>query len=211
MNVKISLAVACLLVAFSVSDRSLAQSADEQNCGQSPARGALAACSNVIKASTDKIVLARAHFNRGIAHEANGNLGKALQDYTKSIELNPNYSPPHNNRGIIYAQQGKNKLALQEYNRSIEIDPNNIYALNSRGRHYLVQLSDAERAIEDFDRAIKLDRNYSISFANRGFANQKLKRVDAALADFDEALNLGVSPEQKAIIRKEMKKLRRKQ
>ncbi len=200
---------AFLVTAAFFSEGAHGQTADETDCGRAPAQGALAACTRVIKTETDSVVLARAYFNRGIAREAKGQLKTALQDYSKAIELNPNYSPPHNNRGIIYAQQGRHKQALQEYNRAIEIDPDNLYALNSRGRHHLLRGKNPELALLDFERAVQLDRNYAVSFANRGFAYQKLGKKKEALADFETALKLNVTPEQKALLMKEIRKLRR--
>src|SRR5690606_38511947 len=37
---------------------------------------------------------ARAHFNRGIAHEETGNLRQAYQDYLKAAELDPQWDAP---------------------------------------------------------------------------------------------------------------------
>ena len=47
----------------------------------------------------------------------------AIADYTKAIEIDPNYSIAYFGRGTIYAVQNNYDLAISDFNRSIEIDP----------------------------------------------------------------------------------------
>jgi len=154
-------------------------------------------------------VVARAHFNRGISQEAKGRLRQAMQDYTDAIKLNPQYSPPYNNRALLYSRQGKKKLALRDFDRSIEVDPTNFYALNSRGRFYPVDRADPKRAIEDFERAIAANSGFAVSYANRGFANEKLGNKQAAIADLEKALVLGATEQQRPVILRSLKKLKK--
>jgi tetratricopeptide (TPR) repeat protein len=47
-----------------------------------------------------------------------------------------------------------------------------------------------DRAIEDYDQAIRLDPNYAIAFYNRGLAYKGKGQPDRAIADYDQAIQL---------------------
>lgn len=62
-------------------------------------------------------------------------------------------------------------------------------AHNNRGNAYIAK-GDLDRAIEDFDRSIKLDRTYVKPLNNRGVALLKKGEYDLAIEAFDEAIRL---------------------
>lgn len=187
-----------------------AQSTDDYTCAEAPSAATLKACTSVIAKGGDPIAVARAHFNRGISREAKKQFREAVKDYTEAIRLNPSYSLPYNNRALIYSMQGKKKQALSDFNRSIEIDSTNFYALNSRGRFFLVDRNDPERAIEDFDKAIALNPQFGVAYANRGFAYEKLGDKPKALADLERALELGPNKQQQQMINRSLRKLKKR-
>jgi tetratricopeptide (TPR) repeat protein len=62
-------------------------------------------------------------------------------------------------------------------------------ALNRRGHAYF-NLGQTERAIQDFDEAIKLDPNSVQGFYNRAIAYFRIHQTDRAVRDFDQAIKL---------------------
>jgi len=52
------------------------------------------------------------------------NLEKAIQSYSKAINLNPNSSSAYHSRGFCNFQFKKYSEALRDYNNSIRINPN---------------------------------------------------------------------------------------
>lgn len=62
-------------------------------------------------------------------------------------------------------------------------------AFTIRGNGY-VRKQDYDRAIGDYNDAIRLDANYSKAFNDRGVAYQKKVEFDRAIADFDQAIRL---------------------
>ena len=66
------------------------------------------------------------HFNSGGDKYDKQNYKGAIQDFTKAIELNPNYTKAYNNRGFAKAELQDYRGAIQDYNKAIEINPNYI-------------------------------------------------------------------------------------
>ena len=52
--------------------------------------------------------------------DAAGDYDRALQDYDRSIKINPSYAKAYNNRGIVYEEKGDTNRAVKDFDRSIE-------------------------------------------------------------------------------------------
>ncbi len=64
-----------------------------------------------------------AYHNRGLAYAAKDELDGAVADYTKAIELNPNYGPAFEDRGRVYARKGDYTRAIADVTRASELAP----------------------------------------------------------------------------------------
>jgi tetratricopeptide (TPR) repeat protein len=93
--------------------------------------------------------------NRGNAEMAKGDLDGAIADYTKVIELEPEYAPAYLNRGFAKANKGDLDGAIADYNRAIEINPKYADAYYSRGYAKKAK-GDQAGADEDLAQAAKL-------------------------------------------------------
>jgi tetratricopeptide (TPR) repeat protein len=71
---------------------------------------------------------------------------KAVQDFTKAIELNPEMKEAHNNLGYCYRKLGKLTESLAAYDKAIALDSNFAQAREYRAETLLAlgQLSKAE-------------------------------------------------------------------
>ena len=86
----------------------------------------------------------------------------AIQDYTKAIELRPNYEVYYFCRACSYAELEQYELAIKDFTKAIELDPNDDYYYYRRGEAYK-KLKQYERAIQDFDKAIQIDPSDTLS------------------------------------------------
>ncbi len=65
----------------------------------------------------------------------------------------------------------------------------NAIEYNNRGATF-ANLNEHQRAIQDFDEAIRLDPTYATAYSNRGNSYTKMGNPQRAIADYDEAIRL---------------------
>src|SRR4030067_699181 len=80
---------------------------------------------------------------------------KAIEDYSKSIDMNPNNAEAYGNRGLIYYKKGQYDRAIEDFNKAIAINPNDADAYRNRGRAYYDK-GFMEKAMADFQKACDL-------------------------------------------------------
>ena len=117
---------------------------------------------------------------------------RAIDDYNKTIELNPKFSWPYLNRAIAYGRLKRWEEAIVDYGRAIELDANYASAYNGRAWSYC-QIGKFEAALPDANKALELKPNEANFFDTRASAFAGLNRYEEAIADMDKAIKL--SPE----------------
>jgi tetratricopeptide (TPR) repeat protein len=146
---------------------------------------------------------ASAYNNRGVAHRQKGELDLALADYTAALDASREFADAYNNRGDVYARRGNLDKALADFTEAIRISPNGLQAYENRGDVWLRQ-SQPERARTDYTTII--DRTVSSSagggpnmrpgrklarvYRKRSASLMSLGRIDDALSDVNEAIDL---------------------
>jgi tetratricopeptide (TPR) repeat protein len=100
---------------------------------------------------------AEAYFARGDDDFDQGNYEQAIADYSRAIELKPDYAEAYNNRAYTYMKVENYAPALPDLDRAIRLRPDYVNALMNRGDiyNYYYQV-DPARAIADYDRVIAL-------------------------------------------------------
>lgn len=114
------------------------------------------------------------YLKRGNAALAEGNWEKAVADFTFAIRINSRIEKPVND-------------SEQEEDEIFTSDDFNACAFSNRGiANY--RLGNLEKAIADFDRAIRINPRLADAYNNRGNVWQAKGNLDKALRDFDEAI-----------------------
>ena len=114
---------------------------------------------------------------------------KAIEHYTKAIELKPDLANAYNNRSIIYGQKGDVDVAIQDYTKTIELNPQEANAYYNRGIAY-DQKGDVDAAIQDYTKTIELNPEETTAYLNRGIAYSEKGDIDAAIQDLNKAIEL---------------------
>ena len=141
-------------------------------------------------------IVAEAHNNRGIIYNKKGEIDRAIKDYSKSIELKPDFDHVYFNRGNAYHSKKDYDPAIADFTRAVEINPDLAEAYTNRGLVY-ADKKDYDLAIADHSKAIELKPNYPEAYFNRGGAykskgddyNNK-GEYDLAIADFTQAIEI---------------------
>jgi tetratricopeptide (TPR) repeat protein len=130
-----------------------------------------------------------AHGVRGRELRKGGQYARALAEYDRAIELDPDLVQAHYGRGLTHQLMDDYPAALAAFDRADELVPDADWILVERGETYRMA-GRFEEAVADFDRAITLDPTDPEPVASRGVCRHFAGQYDEALADFDRALGL---------------------
>ncbi|MGF1490105.1 MAG: tetratricopeptide repeat protein [Prochloraceae cyanobacterium] len=81
----------------------------------------------------------------------------AIEDYSRSIDLDPDNASLYFYRAIIYTLMADDRLAKEDYTKAIALNPNYAQAYFNRG-DFCLQLADISGAIQDYQKAADLYR-----------------------------------------------------
>lgn len=148
---------------------------------------AIATYSSIIRQAPDA---AAAYFGRGSArYFARRDLGKAVNDLTTTLRLDPQRHEVYRMRALARAALGDWISLRDDCSAALQFLPQTAELYNLRGTA-CYRLDDYEGAMADFEAAIKLEPGRPESFYNRGLARQQAGRSREALTDFEHALRL---------------------
>jgi tetratricopeptide (TPR) repeat protein len=131
-----------------------------------------------------------AHYNdRGFVYLQLDNKPKAMMDFDRAIELDPQHAVAYNNRGLTRYYQSQSDAALADLNRAIELKPDYAHAYNNRGLVYGSQ-GRFDEAISEYTRALEIDPTFIIAYHNRGMEYYKMGEFEKSLADLQTSKRL---------------------
>ncbi len=81
-----------------------------------------------------------------------GQYGAAISEYSRAIELKPDFAAAYNNRGCILMANGRTDEAIADFNRAIELEPDYPRAYRNRACA-LMKKGHIGAAFTDFERA----------------------------------------------------------
>jgi tetratricopeptide (TPR) repeat protein len=150
-------------------------------------------------------------------HLRNGNVARAIADYSEAIRLNANDVLALNGRGNAYLRNGEHNRAIADWNSLLRINPNFTEARQSIERAQQLQqqeqerqqmeqhqraealvdqgrrnfdIRDYNRALADFTEAIRLNPNLSTAYFQRARTYRELRQHDRAISDYTQVIRL---------------------
>jgi tetratricopeptide (TPR) repeat protein len=145
---------------------------------------AIAACTRLIKSgrlagrALAIIYFERAsrhgtEYYRGNMYGGKGDLDRAITDYSTAIRLDPTYAEAYFRRGNQHAAKGQTEQ---------------FYIDKGQAGRRKRMIAYCDRAIADYDQAIRLDPGNAELYRYRGLARTMRGDLDAAISDLTEAI-----------------------
>ena len=96
------------------------------------------------------------YYNKGEEYQAVENWIMAIGEYTRAIQVNPNFMDAYWDRGYSYQQLGQHAESIPDYDMAIQLDPNEGVLYNNRGwaRN---ETGSYHLALQDLTKSIQLD------------------------------------------------------
>ena len=133
-----------------------------------------------------------AYNNRGNLYQNMRQCELAIEDYDKSIKLNPKFTEAYYNKANCYKEQNQWEEAVKWFKQALKCNPKYFHAWNNMGLCYQ-NLQKFEDALECNRKAIQIDPNNYLIYNNMGFTLHVLMRPDEAIASFNKSI--AINPE----------------
>jgi tetratricopeptide (TPR) repeat protein len=148
----------------------------EQQCPAPEPEVSISGCAAMIQSGHEtQQQLPIDFYNRGLAYLLKDQYDRAIEDFDQAIRLNPNDALAFNNRGHAYSSKGVTSC------RPVSLPP------------CALAIAQYDRAIEDFDQAIRLSPTYAVAawaYSERGTVKSAKGDFAGAAADLAKATQL---------------------
>lgn len=138
--------------------------------------------------------LALMYKEQGNAKDDAGDKQGAIEDYTKAIEIAPNYITAYYNRAIVKSSMGNKKGAIKDYTKVIELEPHKSGAYYGRGNARAF-LGDKKGGIADLTKVIELDPKDVDAYVNRGVMKCEMGDLEGGISDYRLAIQNHCKPD----------------
>ena len=125
----------------------------------------------------------------GAANAALFRYDAAVECYTESIKIKPNYTDAYYNMGKALQDQGDVDAALVIYDKAIKINPNYADAYNNIGTIFYKK-DEFDQAISYISSALKINPNDADAYTNMGNALRDKGDLDAAIDSYEQAIKI---------------------
>ena len=119
--------------------------------------------------------------------ERDENFQKAVNHFTETIKLMPEFTDPYRCRGAAYNLKGEVEKAIANFTKAIEFEPDDAEAYRNRGAAYTLK-GEVEKTIADFTKAIEFEPDDAEAYRNRGAAYTLKGEYDTAVEDCTKAI-----------------------
>jgi tetratricopeptide (TPR) repeat protein/uncharacterized caspase-like protein len=115
---------------------------------------------------------------------------KAIEECTGAIAKNPGSPELYSKRARAYYNKGDDENCSKDIAKAFSLGSNLAESYNLSGNLKVVWKKDTQGALNDYDKAIKLNPDYFTAYCNRGNAYYNKRDYDKAIEDFSKAITL---------------------
>ena len=156
------------------------------------------------------------YVERGDGYLAQGDHQQAIEQYEEAIRRDPQDAVAYNRRGVAYADLGQPERALRDFDEAIRLNPRHacwpspscdwpsgpsrslwkggpqrLASFHSNRGFAYNELGQRERALQDFDEAIRLHPQLAEAYYGRGVVYRALGQTAEGDRDIAKARELG--------------------
>ena len=135
---------------------------------------------------------------QGLTYAMEEDYDKAIVEFTKVIQSNPQNWAAYLLRGQMHAANGDYAKAISDHSRAIFLNPESSEAYSSRGVVHS-EAGDHDSAVADFDKAIELNPENAQAYFGRGAILTRTDEYERGILDLDRAIEL--NPNQPSAFR----------
>lgn len=132
------------------------------------------------------------YFSRGNLNTASKQIDKAIEDYTKAIELDSTKSFFYENRGKSFFVKNKFNKSINDFKKTFELNNRSHDALHNIGICF-TKMSKLDSALVYFNKAIELKPDFINALTNKSNALKHLKRKDEALVFYTQYIKKNIN------------------
>jgi tetratricopeptide (TPR) repeat protein len=127
--------------------------------------------------------------NRGVIHEAMGNLKEASRSYRLSLWVRPNYAEALSAWGNLLRQEGRLEDAIPLLGEAVRLKPGFLEPINNLGVA-LQQAGDLSAALLCYNQALVVEQRSPKVFFNLGNVLKELKHNELAIRMYHQTIKL---------------------
>jgi tetratricopeptide (TPR) repeat protein len=124
---------------------------------------------------------------------------KALAYAEKLVELEPENYESYIDRAMMRVATQDIMGSIADLDRAIELNPHSAYAFSLRGSTYVRMLGEYEKALSDFDTAIRFDASYADAWSGRAYVHYRRKNYQKSIDDATTYLRLASKPDWRTV------------
>lgn len=136
-------------------------------------------------------------YKRGVTKSQLGNYQGAILDYTKALEVNPNWAEVLYHRGFASYKLQDYRNADVDYTKALFLDPYLVEVYYYRGLCRM-KLRYIQAGMEDYTKALEINPNFAHIYYQRGLVYLELQEYGLARFDFRKAAQLFAEQGDKA-------------
>jgi len=140
------------------------------------------------------------YFLSGISYRDSYRYDKAIGEFNKAIELNPNFYQAHNELGVVHREKGRiepssskaqifYEEAVIHHKKAIEINPDYEIAYASLGYTYIC-MRGYDSAMREFVEALRINPSSHRAHLGLGWIYNEMDIVDEAIKEYQNAIKL---------------------
>ena len=135
----------------------------------------------------------RAHFSLGSYYRGNNVFNKAIEEFNKALELDPDFNEVHNRLGYLYGEMGNFEKSIEHIKKYVSLNPGDPNPLDSLGDTYF-WMGRLDEATAKYKEALEAKADFHLSPMKIGYIYALKEEHSEAMPWMDRHIAMAPSP-----------------